>query len=90
MARYQPIPESDPYDDGNDGNDYNNDNDGNDDKTFSFLTPTSSSTPATHREEMEMKKIHEKSDSPETSYAETSFNGTGDLEKRLAKLRRAI
>ena len=82
MARYQPLPESEPFDDGNDGND------GNDDKTFSFWNPTSSSTPAAHREEMEMKRIHEKSVRPETSYAESSFGGTDDLELRLAKLRR--
>ena len=80
MVRYQPVPESDPYDDGNYGNDDNDGNDGNYDQTFSF-DPTSSSTPSTHREEMEMKFIREKSGRPETSYAETSFGGTDDLER---------
>ena len=35
-----------------------------------------------------MKTFQEKSGRPVTSYAETSFGGTEDLERRLANLRR--
>ena len=83
MARYEPLPDDDydyetpgPYDDDDD----------NADQTFSF-GPPHSSTP--YSQEMEMKTIQEeKSGLPEASYAETSFRGTEDLEKRLADLRR--
>ena len=58
--------------------------------TFSF-GPPHSSTPMTYNQEMEMKTIQEeKSGLPETSYAETSFGGTADLEKRLADLKRDL
>ena len=57
---------------------------GKDNQTFSFY-PSRSSTP--YGPEIEMKPIHEKSGRPETSYAETSFGGTKDIEERLAKLR---
>ena len=65
------------------------DDDDNADQTTPFF-PNGASTPyqSHFREEMEMKEIHKKSDRPETSYAETSFGGTEDLEKRLAILRR--
>ena len=56
-------------------------------KTGSFTT----STPAYQtrpREEMEMTTFHEKGGRPETSYNETPFGGTEDLERRLADLRR--
>ena len=72
--------------------DYNldhDDDDDNADETTLFL-PKGTSTPyQSHvREEMEMKETHKKSGRPERSYAETSFSGTKDLEKRLADLRR--
>ena len=62
-------------------------NDGNETTPF---VPKSASTPAyrQRRQEMEMKTIRGKSEGPETSYAETSFGGTADLESRLADLRR--
>ena len=82
MARYEPLPDSDPfektpYDDGK-----------NADETNPF-SPNGASTPyqPNSREEMEMGKFKEKSYRPETSYAETSFGGTRDLEERLTKLR---
>ena len=56
-------------------------------KTGSFTT----STPAYQtrpREEMEMTTFQEKGGRPGTSYTESSFGGTRDLEKRLAALRR--
>ena len=82
---YEPLPDDDydyetpgPYDDDDD----------NADQTFSF-GPPHSSTPVAYKEEIEMKTIQEeKSGLPETSYGETSFGGTEDLEKRLADLRR--
>ena len=76
----------DPYLD----HDIDNDDYGdNADETTPFF-PNGASTPYQYhvREEMEMKEIHKKSDRPETSYAETSFGGTEDLEKRLANLKR--
>ena len=81
MSRYEPIPQwEDDYDVPDDHDDDNAD------QTFSF-GPPHSSTP--YNEEMEMKTFQEKkSGLPETSYAETSFGGTEDLEKRLADLRR--
>ena len=68
---------------------HQDDDDDNADQTTPFF-PNGASTPyqSHFREEMEMKEIHKKSDRPETSYAETSFGGTEDLEKRLAILRR--
>ena len=60
------------------------------DETTPFF-PNGASTPyqAHAQEEMEMKTFQEKNSGlPETSYAETSFGGTEDLEKRLADLRR--
>ena len=82
---YEPLPDDDydyetpgPYDDDDD----------NANQTFSF-GPPHSSTPVAYKEEIEMKTIQEeKSGLPETSYGETSFGGTEDLEKRLADLRR--
>ena len=56
-------------------------------ETGSFTT----STPAYQtraREEMEMTTFQEKGGRPGTSYTETSFGGTEDLERRLANLRR--
>ena len=56
-------------------------------ETGSFTT----STPAYQnraREEIEMKTFQEKSGRPGTSYTETSFGGTEDLEKRLDDLKR--
>ena len=57
-------------------------------KTGSFTT----STPAYQtraREELEMKEMRRQHfGGPETSYEETPFGGTEDLEKRLFKLRR--
>ena len=56
-------------------------------ETGSFTT----STPAYHtrpQEEMEMTKFQEKGGRPGTSYTESSFGGTEDLERRLAALRR--
>ena len=83
MARYEPIPQwEDDYDVPDDHDDDNAD------QTFSF-GPPHSSTPVAYNQEMEMKTIQEeKSGLPETSYAETSFGGTADLEKRLADLKR--
>ena len=79
---YEHIPEW------NEDYDIPDDDDDNSDQTFSF-GPSHSSTPATYRQEIEMKTIQEeKSGLPETSYAETSFGGTEDLERMLAELRR--
>ena len=66
-----------------------NDDDYDGDETTPFI-PNRASTPAyrQRQEEMEMKTIRGKSGGPETSYAETSFGGTVDLERRLADLRR--
>ena len=79
---YDRLPEWDPYEDNPDDND-------NADETTPF-SPNGASTPYQTRpqEEMEMKTFQEKSGRPETSYAETSFGGTEDLERRLANLRR--
>ena len=83
---YKPLPDYDKYDYETPGP-YDDDDD-NADQTFSF-GPPHSSTPMTYNQEMEMKTIQEeKSGLPETSYAETSFGGTADLEKRLTDLRR--
>ena len=84
---YEPIPEWD------EDYDIPDDYDDNSDQTGSFV-PNGASTPAfgqyqaRAQEVMEMKTIQEKSGLPETSYAETSFGGTEDLERRLADLRR--
>ena len=79
---YDRLPEWDPYEDNPDDND-------NADETTPF-SPNGASTPYQTRpqEEMEMKTFQEKSGRPETSYADTSFGGTEDLERRLANLRR--
>ena len=79
---YDRIPEWDQNED------YQDDND-NVDETTPF-SPNGASTPYQTRpqEEMEMKSFQEKSSRPGTSYTETSFGGTEDIEKRLAKLRR--
>ena len=72
----------------NDDADYPDDDD-KADQTTPFL-PKGASTPyqAHAQEEIGMKSF-QKSDRPETSYAETSFGGTDDdLLKRLAALRR--
>ena len=63
--------------------------DDNADETTPFF-PNGASTPyqAHPQEEMEMKTFQEKSGRPGTSYTETSFGGTEDLERRLANLRR--
>ena len=80
---YKRIPEWD-YDE---NNDYPDD-DNADQTTPSF--PNGASTPyQSHvQEEMEMKTFQEKSGRPGTSYTETSFGGTEDLERRLDNLRR--
>ena len=78
---YDQIPEWDQNED-------NPDDNANEDETTPF-SPNGASTPyQTHQEEMEMKSFQEKSSCPGTSYTETSFGGTEDLEKRLYKLRR--
>ena len=63
--------------------------DDNADQTTPFF-PNGASTPyqAHAQGEMEMKTFQTKSDRPGTSYAETSFGGIEDLERRLANLRR--
>ena len=63
--------------------------DDNADETTSFL-PNGASTPyqAHAQGEMEMKTFQTKRDRPGTSYAESSFGGIEDLERRLANLRR--
>ena len=63
--------------------------DDNVDETTPFF-PNGASTPyqAHAQEEMEMKTFPKKSGRPGTSYVETSFGGTEDLERRLANLRR--
>ena len=65
------------------------DDDDNADQTTPFF-PNGASTPyqAHAQGEMEMKTFQTKSDRPGTSYVETSFGGTEDLERRLANLRR--
>ena len=65
------------------------DDDDNADQTTPFF-PNGASTPyqAHAQEEIEMKTFQKKSGRPETSYVETSFGGTEDLERRLANLRR--
>ena len=70
----------------NEDDPYDNDNAN---ETTPFF-PNGASTPYQTRpqEEMEMKSFQEKSSRPGTSYTETSFGGTEDIEKRLAKLRR--
>ena len=79
---YDRLPDWDPYEDNQDDND-------NADETTPF-SPNGVSTPYQTRpqEEMEMKTFQEKSGRPGTSYTETSFGGTEDLERRLANLRR--
>ena len=79
---YDRLPDWDPYEDKTDDND-------NADETTPF-SPNGASTPYQTRpqEEMEMKTFQEKSFLPGTSYTETSFGGTEDLERRLANLRR--
>ena len=69
--------------------DYPDDDDDNADVTTPFF-PNGSSTPyqAHVQEEIGMKSFQEKSGRPGPSYAETSFGGTEDLERRLANLRR--
>ena len=63
------------------------DNDDKADQTTPFF-PNGASTPyqAHAQEEMEMKTFQKSR--PGTSYVETSFGGTEDLERRLAILRR--
>ena len=63
--------------------------DDNADDTTPFF-PNGASTPyqAHAKAEIQMKSFKEKSGRPGTSYAETSFGGTEDLERRLANLRR--
>ena len=56
-------------------------------ETFDFGSLLSS-TPAAHSQEIEMKSFQEQGGRPGPSYAETSFGGTEDLERRLANLRR--
>ena len=57
-------------------------------ETFNFGSFTSS-TPAPHSQEIKMTSFQkEKSGLPDTSYTETSFGGTADIEKRLFNLRR--
>ena len=79
---YDRLPDWDPYEDNPDNND-------DADETTPF-SPNGASTPYQTRpqDEMEMKTFKEKDGQPETSYTETSFGGTEDIEKRLAKLRR--
>ena len=78
---YDRLPDWDPYEDNPDNND-------DADKTTPF-SPNGASTPYQTRpqDEMEMKTFQEKGDRPGASYTETSFGGTEDLERRLAKLR---
>ena len=79
---YDRLPDWDPYEDNPDDND-------NADETTPF-SPNEASTPYQTRpqDEMEMKTFQEKGGRPGTSYTETSFGGTEDLERRLANLRR--
>ena len=79
---YDRLPDWDPYED------KPNDNDDADEKTP--FSPNGASTPYQTRpqDEMEMKTFKEKGGRPETSYNETSFGGTENLERRLANLRR--
>ena len=79
---YDRLPDWDPYEDNPDDND-------DADETTPF-SPNGASTPYQTRpqDEMEMKTFKEKGGRPETSYNETSFGGTEDIEKRLANLRR--
>ena len=71
------------------GNYPGDDDDDNADQTTPFF-PNGASTPyqAHAQEEIEMKTLQKKSVRPGTSYVETSFGGTKDLERRLANLRR--
>ena len=73
----------------NNDDDFPDNDDDNADQTTLFF-PKGVSTPyqSHFREEMEMKEIHKKSGRPETSYAETSFGGDEDLDRKLAILRR--
>ena len=79
---YDRLPDWAPYEDNPDDND-------NADEATPF-SPNGASTPYQTRpqEEMEMKTFQEKGGRPGTSYTETSFGGTEDLERRLANLRR--
>ena len=63
--------------------------DDNADQTTPFF-PNGASTPyqAHAQEEIQMKSFQEQSGRPGPSYAETSFGGTEDLQRRLANLRR--
>ena len=81
---YDPIPEW--HDDDTEYPD--DDDDDNADQTTPFF-PNGASTPyqAHVQEEIEMKAF-QKSGRPGTSYVETSFGGTEDLDRRLAALRR--
>ena len=81
---YDRLPEWDP----NDMNEDNPDDNDDADETTPF-SPNGASTPYQTRpqEEMEMKTFKEKGGRPGTSYAETSFGGTEDLERRLRNLR---
>ena len=76
------------WDDDNTGG-YPDDDDDNADQTTPFF-PNGASTPyqAHAQEEIEMKTFQKQSGRPGTSYVETSFGGTEDLERRLANLRR--
>ena len=56
-------------------------------ETGSFTTSTTAYQNRA-REEIEMKIFQEKSGRPGTSYTETSFGGTEDLERRLDNLKR--
>ena len=59
--------------------------------TFHFPPPVSSSTPHNPGETIEMRtQLHENSGLPDTSYAETNFDGTPsteEIEKQLNSLR---
>ena len=82
---YELIPEWD-YDENNDYPD-----DDNADQTTPFFLNGASTPYQSHvQEEMEMKTFQQKSGRPGTSYTETSFVGTEDLERRLDKLRDPI
>ena len=77
---YEPLPQEDPFGWGDD----------NADQTTPFF-PNGASTPyQTHSQEEIGMKSFQKSDRPETSYAETSFGGVyyDDLTKRFDALKR--
>ena len=61
-------------------------------RTFSFPDPVGTSTPHNPGETFEMRRLHEQSGLPDTSYQETDFGGTPtptteELERRLNALR---